>query len=225
MLKQILRTFDEKVLFPYRHTQLTKKLLPMIDNVSTILDVGTGDGHLAHLISQETGAQILGLDVCPQPHPHIDIHLYDGQKFPFPDKTFDCVLMIDMLHHTNNVSQMMKEACRVSSQFVIVKDHFWKNRFDLSVLYVADYLGNIPYGVPLPYNFLSLLQWHDLFAEQSHTVVDIDTFKFNYLEPGQHILAKLASTEIMQETNSSLSIGHSIGHTPTDQAMVADWTE
>lgn len=210
MLKFILQMLDEKVMFPYRYGKLMERILPALDGVTSILDVGTGDGHLANYLSQASGCPIVGLDVCLQPHSYIKVHHYDGHTFPFEDNAFDCVMMVDMLHHTTNIDQMVSEAYRVARRFVLIKDHYWNNRLDKVTLHVADYLGNIPYNVPLPYNYLRLDEWKALFHRHNPGEISHATFKFNPLEPAHHIMVKL---QIEQATvKPSVNGNHAKAH-------------
>ncbi len=191
MLKNAISILDEKVLFPYRYGKLIQRMLPLLDMGSTVLDVGTGDGHLAHHLTQSSGCHIVGLDVCLQPRSYIEVQHYDGHIFPFQDDTFDYVMMVDMLHHTTNIDQMISEARRVARYHVLIKDHFWNNRLDKATLHLADYLGNIPYNVPLPYNYLRLDEWSRLFRRHKLSEISRDIFKYSRFEPAQHIMVKL----------------------------------
>lgn len=190
MLKYVMRALNDRV-FPYRYVQLTERIAPLLHDVSDVLDVGTGDGHLAHHLKEASGCHITGLDVCLQPESYIDVHHYDGRTFPFDDNAFDCVLMIDMLHHTEDIERIVAEACRVARRCVLIKDHYWQTRIDMAMLHAADYLGNIPYGVPLPYNYLRLEEWESLFERHNLGEMNRATFKYMPLEPAQHIMAKL----------------------------------
>lgn len=203
MLKFTIRKFNDRFAFPYRYKKLTARLAPLLHDVDNILDVGTGDGHLGRQLMDATGCHITGLDVCLQPHSHIDVHYYDGSTFPFADDTFDSVLMVDMLHHTDNIEQMLSEARRVARRFVIVKDHYWNTRLDVAALHVADYLGNIPYGVPLPYNYLRLAQWQDMFRRHRLVELECATFKYNRLEPAHHIMAKLRTQNVKPKRSTN----------------------
>lgn len=210
MLKFVLRALDEKLLFPYRHNKLTERLLPLLNGVTNLLDVGTGDGHLAKHITQAVGCHTVGLDICLQPYSYIKVHPYDGHTFPFEDNTFDCVMMVDMLHHTTNIDQMISEACRVSKRFVIIKDHYWETRMDIITLHVADYLGNLPYNVPLPYNFFRLEEWKKLFYRHNLNEISQATFKYNRFEPAHHIMVKLETEKIA--VNQSVNGAHMKPH-------------
>lgn len=203
MLKFTIRKFNDRLAFPYRYKKLTTRLVPLLHDVDDILDVGTGDGRLGRHLMDTTGCHITGLDVCLQPRTYIDVHHYDGSRFPFADNAFDSVMMVDMLHHTNNIEQMISEAQRVARRFVIVKDHYWNTRLDVVTMHVADYLGNIPYGVPLPYNYLRLEEWQDMFRR--HKLVELQqiTFKYNRLEPAHHILVKLRTQTAKQKPSAN----------------------
>lgn len=191
MLKSLIQALDERLLFPYRYAKLTAGIAPLLNDVTTVLDVGPGDGRLSRYLMDMTDCQICGIDVFMQPQQYIEIQQYDGHVFPFDDDSFDCVMMVDMLHHTTNIEQMIAEASRVARQSIIIKDHYWENRFDLTALRVADYLGNIPYNVPLPYNFLSLTEWEALFHTNGLTEINRSSMKFARVEPAKHIVVKL----------------------------------
>lgn len=210
MLKFAMQMLDDKIMFPYRYGKLTQRISPLLDEVTSILDVGTGDGHLAHHLIHSSGCSIVGLDVCLQPHSYIEVHPYDGRVFPFKDNSFDCVMMVDMLHHTTNINEMVSEACRVARRFVLIKDHYWNNRLDKVALHVADYLGNIPYNVPLPYNYLRLDEWEKLFYRHNLGKVSHATFKYNRLEPAHHIMVKLQIEKmaVKQSVNGNQAKAH-----------------
>ncbi|WP_417797924.1 class I SAM-dependent methyltransferase [Terasakiella pusilla] len=136
------------------------------DPALSILDVGCGHGLLAErLMADNPLWQIQGVDVVVQPECPIPVTRYDGEQFPFPDKSFDAVFCVDMLHHTDDPRCLLREACRVAKKWVIVKDHIADSRWDHGVLTFLDWTGNVGTGVPMPYNFLSSQQWKSLYDE------------------------------------------------------------
>jgi 2-polyprenyl-3-methyl-5-hydroxy-6-metoxy-1,4-benzoquinol methylase len=191
LLRLVMHTVNSRISFPYRHARLTHRLAPLLADVTTALDVGAGDGLLSSQLIEMTGCPISGIDVHLQPHPHIHIRHYDGHTLPYPENAFDGVLMVDMLHHTIDIGRMLSEARRVARRFVIIKDHYWDTRRDLAALRAADYVGNIPYGVALPYNYLRLDEWAEMFRLHGLTEIERATFKIHRLEPGKHIMVKL----------------------------------
>jgi SAM-dependent methyltransferase len=191
MFKFVMRKFNDAFVLPYRHNKLIDILMPFLNDVGTVLDVGPKDGKLAYDLMEKSECQMTGLDVHLQPYTYIDVHHYDGGTFPFSDNAFDCVMMIDMLHHTENIEQILSEAKRVARRFVIIKDHYWQTRFNLLSLYLGDYLANMPYGVPMTYNYLRLAEWGRLFEQLQLAKVECSTFKYTFLEPAAHIVVKL----------------------------------
>lgn len=200
-----MRALNEHIMFPYRYTQLTNRLSPFLCDVTNVLDVGASDGRLARQLSETTGCHITGIDVCLQPASYIEVRHYDGHIFPFADDTFDCVLMVDMLHHTTNIQQALSEARRVARHFILIKDHYWDTRIDVMALSVADYMGNAPYDIPLPYNYLRLADWESLFRQLDLRAVKRATFKYNRLDTLKHVIVKLQieKTAMAQHNASS----------------------
>jgi len=192
-----VRVLDEKVLFPYRYVWLTQRLSPYLQDVESVLDVGASCGRLARRLADATGCRVIGIDVCLQPRSYIEVRRYDGHTFPFPDGAFDCVMMVDMLHHTDDIERMMSEARRVARRYVLIKDHYWETQLDVLGLSVSDYIGNAPYGVPLPYNYLRLEEWNDLFRRCNLKTVGNSTWKFHFLEPCKHIVVKLQKADLL----------------------------
>lgn len=124
-----------------------------------ILDVGSFDGRLAYEISKIKKVHITGIDVDIPNNVFIPIQKYGGENFPFKNKSFDCVLLIDVLHHTNNIGRLLEEAKRVSKYSVIIKDHSYNTCIGKMVLLFIDYLGNRFYNIKTPLNFLKVREW------------------------------------------------------------------
>jgi hypothetical protein len=189
-----IRSLDENVFFPHRYAELTERLRPHLADVTSVLDVGASCGRLARRLMDATGCHIVGIDVCLQPHSQIEVLRYDGRTFPFPDGRFDCVMMVDMLHHSIDIAQMLREACRVARRYVLIKDHYSDTPLDLAGLRLADYLGNAPYGVSLPYNYLRPEEWSGLFHRHGLKAVSTDNFRLHLLDPCKHMVVKLQVT-------------------------------
>jgi SAM-dependent methyltransferase len=98
---------------------------------------------------------VRGIDIMARPTSHIPVDIFDGQTIPHPDKSFDIVSFVDVLHHTDDPSVLLKEAARVARKAVILKDHFSENGIDHLTLRFMDWVGNAPHGVVLPYNYAS----------------------------------------------------------------------
>jgi ubiquinone/menaquinone biosynthesis C-methylase UbiE len=146
-------------IFHRRLEALTSIIAPLLPS-GPILDVGSGSGMIGKkLMAMRPDLQIVGIDVHLRPDPLIEIKAYDGKQIPYEDNTFSAVLLIDVLHHTDNFLPLLEECLRVSSDNVLIKDHFYSNSMEWAILSFLDWIGNKPYGVRLPYNYLMRNEW------------------------------------------------------------------
>ena len=74
-------------------------------------------------------------------------------NFRHPDASFDVVMFVDVLHHTDDPLLLLQEAQRVG-KIILVKDHFRKGFLAGPTLRFMDWVGNAHHGVVLPYNDL-----------------------------------------------------------------------
>jgi SAM-dependent methyltransferase len=131
-----------------------------------ILDVGCGDGLLSSVISSKrSDLQVRGVDVLARERAHIQVEVFDGQKLPFGDASFDAVLFSDVLHHTEDPKVLLREGRRVASQCVLIKDHYRKGLASGLRLRMMDWTGNARFGVSLPYNYWTEQQWRASWLE------------------------------------------------------------
>jgi len=132
----------------------------------SILDVGCGDGLLAQeLTTARPDLEISGVDVLERVDCAIPMSLIDGETIPFGDDSFDAVLLADVLHHTTDPSQLLEEAKRVSSGFIVIKDHTRNGFLAGSTLRFMDNIANSRHGMALPYTYWSRQQWTDAFED------------------------------------------------------------
>jgi len=130
-----------------------------------VLDVGCGDGTIAAVLKEtRPDLTVEGVEIAPRPVCRIACRSFDGSHLPFPDQSFDVCLLVDVLHHTVDVTQLLREAARVARDSVLVKDHLSENSLDDGTLRFMDWIGNRPHGVTLPYNYQSRRQWEKHFA-------------------------------------------------------------
>ncbi len=88
---------------------------------------------------------------------------FDGLTLPYADRSHDAVMLIDVLHHTNDPIVLLREAARVARRAVVVKDHLREGFLAGPTLRFMDRVGNRRYGVPLPYTYWRTEQWGEAF--------------------------------------------------------------
>ncbi|MEL6062496.1 MULTISPECIES: class I SAM-dependent methyltransferase [unclassified Methylobacterium] len=174
-MKALIGKLHGDLIFSRRTRVLAEALAGLLPRNATVLDVGCGDGTIAGLCRTiRPDIHIEGIDVLVRPSTVIPVSAFDGQVLPFPDRSWDVVTFIDVLHHTENPGQLLREASRVARQYVIIKDHLSQNSIDRLSLSLMDWIGNAPHGVVLTYNYQSLKQWKTLFSN-AKLIVDTET--------------------------------------------------
>ena len=171
-----------------------------------LLDVGCGDGKLASKIGQERqDVAISGIDVLVRPNPVIEVKEFNGTEIPFEDHSFDTVLLVDVLHHTDHQTTLLKECARVAQQQIIIKDHFLQGIAAQKTLEFMDHVGNSRHGVEIPCNYLTPTQWTELFqAAGLRNALTLDSLGL-YLPPLNWVFErKLHFIAVLEHTHSAV---------------------
>ena len=105
-------------------TLTTQAIGPLLDAARVgpgvrVLDVATGPGYVAGAAAQR-GARVVGIDFSAamlaearRHHPAIEFQAGDAEALPFPDASFDAVVMSFGLLHLGRPDQALAEAHRV----------------------------------------------------------------------------------------------------------------
>jgi SAM-dependent methyltransferase len=151
--------------FQRRTRVLAELLAAQVPRRASVLDVGCGDGTIASLMMQlRADISIEGVEFMLRPSCKIECHSFDGARLPYPDASFDVCLFVDVLHHMQDPMTLLREAVRVTRDFVLLKDHLDENILDDITLRFMDWVGNRPHGVLLMYNYLGRKQWAEYFS-------------------------------------------------------------
>jgi SAM-dependent methyltransferase len=165
-MANVLGAVHGSLVFDRRTRVLAEHLSEMIPPRATVLDVGCGDGTIDSLIlSRRPDIQIQGVDVFVRPSTRIKVEVFDGETLPLADKSFDTVVFVDVLHHTQDPLILLREANRVARKSILIKDHTMDGLFAYSTLRFMDWVGNAPHGVVLPYNYWSEQRWQSAFSQ------------------------------------------------------------
>src|SRR3989442_7426895 len=103
------------------------QLLP--SGACRIIDIGAGNGLVGETIAALLpGKSVTGVDVTDNALPDLRIPYLrvDGLRLPFADRSFDCAMLCNMLHHVapGVRADLLREALRVTGGGpLLVKDH------------------------------------------------------------------------------------------------------
>src|SRR6266436_2523850 len=96
-----------------RAYDMALEIARVIPHGAEVLDVGCGNGFIAHHLSALVGKSAMGIDLSDSAEAAINYRQYDGARFPAPDNSFDAVLLCYVLHHAQDVSVVLNEVRRV----------------------------------------------------------------------------------------------------------------
>jgi ubiquinone/menaquinone biosynthesis C-methylase UbiE len=121
-----------------RAYDMALEIARVIPEGSEVLDVGCGNGYIAHHLSAMLGARVRGIDLEDTTEAPIDYLRYDGLRFPAEDNSFDAVLFCYVLHHAQDVGVIIREMRRVlrdGGLAIIYEDipETWWDRFVCSI--------------------------------------------------------------------------------------------
>lgn len=195
----IIDYFHKRLVQGYRIKSLSRLITSLLQTNKRVLDIGCGDGQIDSIIKKQLpDIHIEGIELLEKDGRNIKITIFDGSHIPFEDNSFDCSLLIDVLHHTVNPIEVLLEAKRVTNGHIIIKDHIKSGKWSEFLLKMMDKAGNERYGVPLPFNYLSKSEWNVLFENTGLTIVSYNKSPGLYWFPlsivfdgNLHFIAKL----------------------------------
>jgi SAM-dependent methyltransferase len=192
MVNNALRFINQRIMFPRRYAFLAAELRPLLGEARSILDIGSSNGILIQQITSALpDCTVACVDVHVQPDAVLPIQKYDGTRLPFDDDSFDCAVLIDVLHHASDPVALLTEATRVARRQVVIKDHYFESRLDWWVLKLADLGGNTAHGIDVPCNYLDVPAWHAAFVRCGLTISIEKLVTKLSVDPCKHVIYRL----------------------------------
>ncbi len=161
----VLGRLHGSLVFGRRGRVLAARMAEILPPNARVLDVGCGDGSIDRLIGDlRPDISITGIDIMVRTTTQTPVRPFDGKTIPYDDNSFDVVMFVDVLHHTDDPEILLREARRVARHSVILKDHTRNGILAGPILRFMDWVGNAPHGIVLPYNYWTEQRWHQAFA-------------------------------------------------------------
>ena len=152
----------------YQHVMLQSLQQLWEPDIQSALDVGGGTGLMAQTVKTLFGLRrVASVDIQDRYLGSLSIEtaIYDGCTLPFPDGSFDCILLFNVLHHVPRPvrPQLLRECRRVAGIGpIFIKDHLAQGVIDDIRLGVLDLLGNVPFNGMIRASYLRADDWQDL---------------------------------------------------------------
>lgn len=153
-----------------REEKIIERIFPFLKSSQKVIDIGCGKGEVTKLL-RENGKKVTAVDVNSFKYPRVisDVILYDGQKLPFSDNSFDTALLITVMHHTQNPSIVFKEAVRVGKEIVVIETTF-RNLWQKIYTLLVDSIVNLQLRF-YKNSYKSDSDWRKLFKDNGFKVI------------------------------------------------------
>ncbi len=148
---------------------MVERVLPYLNNVNSIIDVGCGNCFIAKRLT-ERGKQVTAVDIKDQSlEPSVKVTVFNGEKLPFPDQSFDLGLLLTVMHHTPSPEKIFAEVARVSKEILVIETSY-RNIFEKFLIVLFDSLINFQ---PRFFwnSYRSDSQWQTFFRNMGYKIV------------------------------------------------------
>jgi ubiquinone/menaquinone biosynthesis C-methylase UbiE len=135
-----------------------------------VLDVGCGNGFIAHHLLGMLGGSVIGIDLDENAEAPIDYRQFDGTHFPVADQSVDAVLLCYVLHHAQQLGVVISELRRVVREggFAVVYEDIPESWWDRLVCRIHTLKWRNRTG---PCTFRLEKEWRSLFRSAGFEVV------------------------------------------------------
>jgi ubiquinone/menaquinone biosynthesis C-methylase UbiE len=148
-----------------RARRLTRHIVASTKDCTSLLDFGCGDMILTEFVHHYSDIDVTGIDTIDSNLSRLPVTLYDGDRIPYSDKSFDATMVAYVLHHCSDISAVLGEIKRVTKRKILVFEEVYINNVSRHILQIHDF-GNrfLSSKMNIPCNFLRIDQWYDTFA-------------------------------------------------------------
>lgn len=161
----------------YQHVMLNDLARIWIGRANRLLDFGGGTGIIAEAMHRLLPVdKVETIDVIDRFFPDLSVatHVYDGERLPFENASFDAATINNVMHHipVEMRSAVIAEIRRVVEGPLYIKDHVAGSMLDHVKLTVLDAIGNIPFGGQIKARYLSMADWVKLASDAGYRIAE-----------------------------------------------------
>ena len=208
---RIIDRTREALIKARRARVLSGHLARVVPRNASVLNVGCGDGKIALLLQQvRPDIRVEGIDVRVREKTHIPVQQYGGLQLPYADRSYDTVMLIDVLHHASDPRRLLREAARATRHCIVIKDHLLEGLLAGATLRFMDRVGNRRRFVDFPHRFWRRTQWLDAFRDLE---LDLELWEEHLrlygvpwtllFDRSLHFLARLVCRQAVDRVSSS----------------------
>ena len=132
---------------------------------SKILDLGCGCGIVGKTFQDFFQAEIIGVDVKDYRILPLPFQIYDGFHVPFPDGSFDVVLINYVLHHSEDPIALLKEAKSATRDKIIIFEDLSEGFLSKLICKIHGSSFDKFFGNPAKTSFKTESEWEKIFKE------------------------------------------------------------
>ena len=153
-----------------RAYDMALEIARVIPRGSEVLDVGCGNGFIAHHLSAMLGTNVVGIDLGSNADAPIDYRRYDGAQFPVDEDSLDAVLFCYVLHHAQDVRIVLDETRRVlrDGGLAVIYEDIPRSWWDQGVCWLHNRQWR---GRTGPCTFRHEAEWCELFESFGFEVI------------------------------------------------------
>lgn len=153
-----------------RSFDMALEIARLLPRNSRVLDVGCGNGYIAHHLSALLNASVIGLDLDESAEAPIDYRTFNGLYFPVATHSVDAVLLCYVLHHAQELDVVLSELSRTlrPGGRAVVYEDIPENRWDGLMCGIHNRKWRSRTG---PCTFLTAQEWRLLFTTAGFELV------------------------------------------------------
>lgn len=194
-------------------------------NPKKVLEVGAGDGSILHYLNEWNFAdELYALEIAQSGVDKIkernlgklkEVQTFDGYKIPYPDNSFDLIVLAHVLEHVEHERLLLRELKRVAKYIVIEVPKDYRFGVDNRMKHFLDY-GHINMYTPTALRFLLKSEGLKLLADQvSITKPEVNYFNEFINKKAPRSLGK--RLKIILEYQIKLGLGNMLGKKKQEQ--------